>query len=334
MNAAGKDLRGCQFVGQDLTGAIFDGCSLYDVRIEDCSLKRTSYRGTVFTGAQISAGPHDLEGADFTDATINGVQFPSYGGFPPFQLSPQQLTSTRSYKTKDLHHCIINGSWERFRFDFRGADLRGARFMNGDFRDCSFVDARVSGATFENFTLTFEQLATTLDYQHRALQVRIMAGGTNAAGLTGRWDFSGINLTASYLWALQSDADFTDARLDGCTMNRNLSKEQLYSTRSYKEGYLAGVELVGIDLSGCDLSRMNLTGCLFSQCKFVGVNFEDAVITGARFFAGNRIPETERLTLDQIKSTWNYKHGRMEGIRLPNKLAEALKREEAAIASE
>ncbi|NMC35038.1 MAG: hypothetical protein GYA36_21665, partial [Veillonellaceae bacterium] len=25
MNAAGKDLRGCEFVGQDLTGTVFDG---------------------------------------------------------------------------------------------------------------------------------------------------------------------------------------------------------------------------------------------------------------------------------------------------------------------
>jgi len=32
----------------------------------------------------------------------------------------------------------------------------------------------------------------------------------------------------------------------------------------------------------------------------------------------------DNLTLDQIKSTWNYKVGRMEGIVLPQELQEAL----------
>jgi len=36
----------------------------------------------------------------------------------------------------------------------------------------------------------------------------------------------------------------------------------------------------------------------------------------------------KNLTLAQIKSTWNYKHGRMEGVELPDELADALKAEE------
>jgi len=59
------------------------------------------------------------------------------------------------------------------------------------------------------------------------------------------------------------------------------------------------------------------------------VDFTGAVITAADFvtFRYRRDP-TKGLTADQIKSTWNYKHGRMEGIRLPLEIAQALRSEE------
>jgi len=76
-----------------------------------------------------------------------------------------------------------------------------------------------------------------------------------------------------------------------------------------------------IDLSGWDLSRVNLTGSTFSHCTFAGTNLEDAVITGARFSS------TSDLTVEQIQSTWNYKHGRMEGVELFGKVAAALAEE-------
>jgi len=43
---------------------------------------------------------------------------------------------------------------------------------------------------------------------------------------------------------------------------------------------------------------------------------------------------TTGLTLDQIKSTWNYKHGRMAGIQLPEELAKALEKEARATEEE
>jgi len=83
--------------------------------------------------------------------------------------------------------------------------------------------------------------------------------------------------------------------------------------------------LYGIDLAGFDLSNQNLTGAAFGRCDLTNVDFTGAVITGADF-AYRRQPNTG-LTADQIKSTWNYKHGRMEGIQLPPGIAEALRSE-------
>jgi uncharacterized protein YjbI with pentapeptide repeats len=341
MNAAGRDLRGCQFVTQDLSRAVFDGCNLYGVRIDGCILKGASFRGAVFAGAHVEVNPTD-EGADFTDATINGVSrfWQSNGsGFRLYgmDLTPQQLMSTWSYKNKDLRRCAIDASYpypstEVASFDLRGADLRDAT-LQGDLSKCDFTNARIFGATFASESFSAKQLASTWDFRQRRLRVRLSLGGETAAASSGKWDFSRVSLVGSELSSPPPDADFTDATINDSTIRNGLTKAQLYCTRSYQRGDLTGLRLMSSDLSGCDLSRMNLTGCSFEHCNLAGTNFEDSVITGALFLTANYIrrdqssAEWDGLTSAQIKSTWNYKHGRMEGIRLPEGIAEALRRE-------
>lgn len=326
MDAAGRDLRGCEFVTQDLTGAVFDRCNLYGVRIDGCILKGASFRGAVFLGANVEIGLDD--GVDFTDATINGNWRSSAEGFDFYGavLSPRQLMSTWSYNNKELRQCQIRGSDAKgaaVGLDFRGADLRQTTFW-GDLSKCDFTNARIDGAYFGNAAITFEQLASTWDFQHGSLRVRLAAGTTETTGVSRRWDFSRIGLRGSDLSILSPDAVFADARIDGCTMRMGFTRTQLCATASYKEGSLAGLRLMGTDLSGCDLSGINLTGCVFSHCTFAGVDFNDAVITDARFVTDRRVGETDRLTVEQLKSTWNYKHGRMRGIHLPDHLSAAL----------
>jgi len=326
MNAAEHDLRGCEFVGQDLTGASFDGCNLYDVRIHQCILRQTSFRGAVFTGAEVTdigafGGPYSaLQGADFTDATINGAE-----RLYDLKLSPQQLMSTRSYKTKDLRKCAIWSLGQPKKLDFRQADLRQATLI-GDFTKSDFTNARLYGATLQGVTLAFEQLASTLDFKQRGLHLRLSMA--RSSGLSEKWDFSRINLEGSHLLIPLPDADFTNARISGCTIHKGLTRAQLCSTASYRQGNLTGLRLTWSDLSGCDLSGMNLTGAAFAQCDFAEANLADAVITDVNFIS---VPSVswgcKGLTADQIKSTWNYKRGRMDGIILPEEVARKLEEE-------
>jgi len=81
---------------------------------------------------------------------------------------------------------------------------------------------------------------------------------------------------------------------------------------------------MGADLSACDLSGQNLTDCTFRGCDLTNALFNDAVVTNAKF---SPHAPNKGLTADQIKSTWNYKHGCMEGIVLPKDLANALVRQ-------
>ncbi len=333
MNAAGRDLRGSEFITQDLSGAVFDGCNLYGVRIDGCILKGVSFRGAIFAGAHVEVNATD-EGADFTDATINGVSrvwqskgnaFSLYG----MDLTPQQLMSTWSYRNKDLRQCAIRASYpypsrEVASFHFRGADLREATLRGNCFK-CDFTNARIDGAFFDDDSITFEQLASTWDFRKRRLRVRLFSSAKPGATSTRKWDFSQINLVGSDISFRASEVDFTDATINDCTIRNGLTTAHLYSTRSYQEGNLRGLRVMDSDLSGCDLSGINLTDCLFSHCKFTGAKFQDAVITGALIVTDKRIEESGWLTLEQIKSTWNYKHGHMKGIRVPDGLAEALR---------
>jgi len=73
------------------------------------------------------------------------------------------------------------------------------------------------------------------------------------------------------------------------------------------------------------------TGAAFRECDLTNADFTDAVITGASFGEFTRLTPFARpnpgLTIEQIRSTWNFKHGRMDGIQLPPDLSAALAEE-------
>lgn len=326
MNAAGRRLRGSQFVGQDLSGARFDGCDLDGVRFYQCDLSGASFKGAHLTGAII--GDCQFEGADFTDAVINGIVLGD-GRFDLYdlRLSEQQFTSTRSYEIKDLSNCMIYGLQDgkdgKWRYDFRGADLREATIVGGDFTESDFTNADVSGITLRNCTIRFDQLAATKTFRS-GMSRRILFDG---AQIEGKADFSGVRLAGSRFSVSFASADFTGAEIRQCWLGRAITQDHLRSTKSYHDGDLREVVFAAMGLSGFDFSGQNLTGCQFILCHLTHANFEDAVITGADFSPLEH--SQSGLTPDQIKSTWNYKHGRMEGVRLPQHIGEALTDERA-----
>lgn len=342
MNAVGKHLRGSQFVGQDFRGAVFDGCDLYGVRFWQCNLQDASFRDAYLTGAIFD--DCSVSGADFTDAVINGIVLPD----PQYdlQLTQDQFTSTASYKTKKLSKCLVYG-YERHahavrRYDFRGADLSHAIFIGGDLTQSDFADANIANSEFRTCTISFDQLASTqnfkgsrgdtIGFEHVPAPLRFTLRGLwgivfSGTRIQGRADFSGLNLTGVQLSISFSSADFTGAVISRCVLGSAITQDHLRSTASYQEGDLSGVWFGGMDLSGCDLSRQNLTGCQFTGCNLTDCVLNDAVISDVNFAVRSSRPNVG-LTAQQIKSTWNYRQGRMEGVVLPEELSEALKQEE------
>lgn len=328
MNAAGRTLRDSEFVGQNLSGAIFDGANLYGARFYQCDLSDASFRGAHFTGAHV--GACNIEGADFTDAVINGVlssrppEPPGRGGWGlhprDMFLSGEQFLSTHSYKTKDLSNCLISGSEDgghaKRRYDFRGANLRQAFIRGGDWTESDFTKADIAEITLLSCTITFAQLASTRTFREE----RRASGMYFGAQIQGKADFSRFLLAGSQLLSRWDDADLTDADITRCVLGPTITSDHLRSTRNYQEGNLEGIRFIRMDLSNFDFSRQNLSRSSFTYCDLTDAIFDDAVITQARFSRHNT-----GLTIDQIKSTWNYKHGRMARVALPQKIAEALR---------
>lgn len=318
MNAVGVNLSGSEFVGMNLSGANFDGCDLYNVTFYQCDLANASFNDTSMTGCYV--GDCNWRGARFGDAVINGVR--AVNPQHHFRLTESQIKATQSYKTKNLSQCLIYGYEEGGqlrRFDFSGAKLRNAVLQGGDFTACDFSGADISDAAFRACKIASGQLAVTSNFEQGWA-----TGIVFDCKIEGRPDFSGMKLTGSRFPSPMFDAKFNDAEVGECFFGASVTEEQLRVTRSYRNGDMSGVAFLRIDFSGSDLSRQNLTHCLFSNCDFTGCDMADAVITGVRF-TDHRYGPTRGLTVEQVKSTWNYRHHRMNAIALPEELAEALR---------
>jgi uncharacterized protein YjbI with pentapeptide repeats len=341
MNAADRCLKGCVFIGQDLREAVFDNCDLYGSVFYQCNLSKASFKHASLTGMNITDCRTD--DADFSDATINGIVGMSGGLTDPpcdvwphgMTLSDEQFMSTRSYKNKDLRKCVIvlnRGAVSKPpRYDFRGAHLEDAYLSHGDFRQCEFTGAHIDRIELVHCEMDFKQLASTDNFNTR----RSLHGSSfSMIRSIGVWDFSGMDLTGTKLFPYSPDfqVNFRDAVItDSIVHPRALSQRQLVSTRNFKEGNLCNITFCRVDFSGFDFSKANLTGSNFLGCDFAGANFADAVITNTRFVAASTsksdVKECTGLVMRQIQTTWNYKHGRMEGVVLPRSITEKGKRE-------
>ena len=246
--------------------------------------------------------------------------------------------------------------------DFSGSNLDGANIGLTEFDRSSFRGAKLTNmegltllgnndltdAEIENvgyLTITGNRLIVTAPFQRKALRgIRFGVCPLQNVDFSG-FDFQKVNFGEAIL----NGCNFTDAVIgEGCILGssvavnshqRGMLYEQLQTTKSYKEGKLINVSLNLTWPEGlANFSKMNLTGCYFgsggtySHVPHVrGISDErsgwsvncqlditDSVITDCGFI------DFKGLTLENIKSTWNYKHGRMEGIKLPEEIQKAL----------
>ncbi len=329
MDARGVRMEGCQFAGQDLRGARFDGCDLFDVLFHDCDLTNASFRRAHMTG--MITLDSVLDGVDVTDATINGVRDLPTGfvlgvkfSYSGLELTKSQLTSTRSFKNKNLDWCSID--------EATGLDLSGFSIcyseIGGDLTGTDFTDAYFNHTFIAGYPLHFEQLASTQNFRQGLMNNVSLAGW-----LDGTADFSGMNLTGSGFGSLTTpkgrpipSLDFSNAIIRDCAFSNGptttqVSFKKLCRTQSFKMKNLLGLRLRYFDLSETDLSGFDLTGARFGSCDLTNVSLADATITDMSF------SDCTGLTTEQIRSTWNYKNDRMDGIDLPPEIEAELKAE-------
>jgi uncharacterized protein YjbI with pentapeptide repeats len=316
-----KDLHGIGLSGNDCTGWDFS---------------RQNLSSAILSGSTLTT-------TDFTDAVLTGATLRNTIGF-----AKEQLYSTASYQTKNLRGIRFGGGEDRREdlrgWDFSGQDLTGARFWvgkpttvslgsdltNANLSHTNLTDASldftvligadltgavVTTASFRNATstgFTKQQLYSTASYQAQNLQ----GIGLEGSDLSG-WDFSGQNLANANLRSSKlTNANLTGAVVTGIdffdTTHQGFTRDQLYSTASYRAKNLQGIGLEGSDLSGWDFSGQNLTGANLGDSTLVNANLSGAVVTAAIL----RSTTSSGFTQSQLASTASYHAKNLQGIDL------------------
>ena len=306
------DLRGSQFVGIDFSNSSFDNCDLDGVRFVQCNMARCSFQNANFRGAELSEV--DFEDADFSGARINGIKRRDRTGV--LCLTDRQIKSTWSYRNRDMAHCIIS----RYQFvdqpdfqprlDLSGIDLSNSAFEVGDFSMCDFQNAEILNVLFYQAKVDVEQLESTKTFQRKSLY----GVQFSRDEVDGKLSLVGCDIRNCRLY-IQPKTDMHNARIEGAELHR-LSFEQLKTTASYKLGLIPNAVFTRSDFSGGDFTGINLTGCRFLSCDFSNAKFDDAVISGVEIAS-----KTRGLTKEQVQSTWNAKHNRLDTATLPKELA-------------
>lgn len=328
----------------NFSGADLSGAAIEETNFHNCSFRNARLRGVCCVGEI-----HDT--CDLTNADISG----SYIG-----LTQEQLRSTKNYREKNLSDTVLQGDFKRV--SFAGFNLRGTVFYFCDLVGCDFTGADIGRATFicrrkpvegirgEWYPFTKEQLYSTKSYKEKNLDQVIVEGCDFHDA-----DFSRQSL-GHFVWCDLTDADLRNADFSQslaesyslpftrkttgvffCAISSaygltecSLTAAQFYSTRTYKSAKLPfNFALERMNLDGWDFTGMDLTCGSFRDSSLKGANLTDAR-NGDFKFAKN-------LTLEQIKSTWNYKNDEMKesagdrpAFRLPEKLADALQKEMAS----
>ena len=166
-------------------------------------------------------------------------------------------------------------------------------------------------------------LSQTLPYKMKHLDsLRFMVYGVD--NKHDYSDFWFVNMLMPY----NPESCYRDSWFQNSSMS-SLTNEQFLSTMNYKVRIFEGISFSNIDFvtyarpdsmnshpsDNTLLENKELSNAVFFNCRFSssmrGTDIKDSVFTNCIFSEGTN------LTVEQIKSTWNYKNNRMDLIKLP-----------------
>jgi uncharacterized protein YjbI with pentapeptide repeats len=176
---------------------------------------------------------------------------------------------------------------EAGEYNFRGADLRSAKWAGIDLRHANLGDADLSNATLDDATIRYARGA---NFSKASLQKsRLYRAVLDEARLTGA-DLTDADGRKCFLSGADCEnANFTSADLAGAQM---------------KKTNLKGATLHGTDLSGCQLVRTRV-----EEANFDHVDFTRAYLRGVRLNRASwNSPSFRRATLRRCN---------LEGLELP-----------------
>ena len=276
----------------------------------------------------------DFTGASFDNAVLRDVSFDHC------VITLEQIKATWNYRNSQLDSVELpielqrEIDWEEFS---NSQSFKQKKLLDEEYgKDCLFARKQLQSLEYAKER---RALWTNIDTSH--LRERISATRERISkcfyyvDIDG-WDLSGMDLSDSIIVARSAQkTNFTNAIIEGSHFqrtpydpfnanlwndpSRKIGKEQLESTASYKQKSLQGVQFgVIFDLDQVDFSDCDLSNSIFLT-DLKGATLTNAVITGC-VFADTYGDEEPIVTSEQIRSTWNFKTGHMEGIILPTRV--------------
>ncbi|MFO0911737.1 MAG: pentapeptide repeat-containing protein [Pirellulales bacterium] len=366
---AGKSIRGVALDNNQLTSWSFPSMDLRGATFNTSNLTSASFRLANLDWADLTGA--NLTRADFLNAQIIGADLTNVTslGFTQSQLTSTASYVDKNLREVVLDGNTMT-SWVFRDLDMGAASFRNATLTNADFRRANLTDADFGGATLggANFTtalvqgakldnatsngFTQSQLTSTLSYQNKDLT----GISLNLNNMTG-WVFRDQNLTESFMaGATLTNADLlranlTEANLTGAnltnavltnaevrwaalrgTVSKGFKASQLYSTASYVNRDLQGIDLGANDLTSWNFRDQNLTEAVFDGSTLAKTDFTraslieadlrgatlgtaiftDAVVRGANFTGA----VANGFTKTQLYSTGSYKNQNLRGMIL------------------
>ena len=320
----------CAFTKVDFTGAKFDGAALQRVSFIDCKITSGQLAATWNFGAQQTSQISGLSAS--TRAALDRAEFENSKSFKEKKLLPEEYGAdlwARRYPGGRLLSYYYDEYFfrkeNRFilpyahinEWDFRGFDLSNCAVRAISAMGADFTDAKIEGSYFLGSTLTKERLESTASFKNKSLVGVYLTGDLVLDDV----DFSGFDLTdATFDVKSTRGIKLDGATLDGVSFgfhfgaNKNpISKQTLETSANYQRKSFRNVKFC----DQCDLTDFDFSGCELTNCLFAtslrGANFTDAKIDGCVFSS-----HSGAVTVEQLKSTWNYKNDKMEGTSVSN----------------
>ena len=293
----------------------------------------------------------DLSRRDLSNIRINNVYVCDVD-FSGSNLTGADLRFARFQRCKfsnaTLKNVSLNDSTKFEECDFRGAKLQDVAltsvavavnppedydedgmkirkielsdeevFENPAFIDCDFTGASLNAVppldrwTFQNCVFEDVYLADVNARGCPSLDVNSTANVKKYKEFEGveldkaPQDLFGAVLTRTSFATVGGDVDLTDARLTEVAAS-GLSGRQLAQTANFRQKRYVGLRLADANFEKYDFSDAMLTRCRFSRVDFTDADFTDAVLLDCDF------RDVEGLTLEQLKTTWNWKSNSLD----------------------
>ena len=316
-------LEDTMFSEMDLSGWVFSGQSLERARIQSSELSGANFDNADMSSAHIGSSfdvqfDVSFQGANLSNSTFNANFRWERADFSGANLEGAQL-SNNGFVNSSFDNAIIRGAELNsvFNLGFTLANLYStASYQDGDLTNIEIQFGDLTGADFRGINLSGSNLSRmTLDGAD--FQNAVVVDGRIGASLDGA-DFRGANLTntllnydpvssidfrganltkASFEGTSLVNADLTDAVVYGTRLSvenspQDLTKEQLYSTASYKSGMLGPITLAG-DMQGWDFGNQDLSGARFERdSNLEGALWDGATLNSTLFFV-NALSNTD-----------------------------------------